>query len=77
MLTYGVKDEIIQTDLLKFYLLNCRAVIENIKWIQIFEREKPFNQFVQNHVRLRIASDYQKLPQKSNLYKLILNRYFD
>ena len=74
MLSYEIENDIICTDLLKFYLLNCRAVIEDIKWCQIYERQKPFHQFVENHVRMRIASDYQKLPQRASLYKLILNR---
>ena len=74
MLTFGVQNDVITTDLLKFYLVKCKAYIEEIEWFMIFERQKPFEDFVQNHVALRIQSDYQKLPARSNLFKLILNR---
>ena len=74
MLTFGVKNDIISTDLLKFYLLKCKAFVEDIQWFMIYERQKPFKDFVQNHVALRIQSDYEKLPARSNLFKLILNR---
>ena len=75
MLTFELKDDIISTDMLLFYLIKAKAYIEDIKWVLVYEREKPFHAFVSQHVQLRIQSDYQKLPARSNLFKLILNRF--